>query len=197
MDLPAGVDHGPPGAPLERGHLGPREQARRFRAARAVPLTAARILPLALLALGSCVRPQPAVEPSRAGLIEALLRAKALAPDLVLMHASHTCDLVADGVVLRVVDVRQIGKTAGSPRGVNHIAVFDPEWRLVQDIDYVDQRPLFCQGRELVLFGDLALHHEMPAGNVLVFRDQGATVGVRRVDHNSWPTFGEARGFPR
>ncbi len=108
---------------------------------------------LALFAFGSCSRPGHAPEASQESLIEALLRAKVIQPDLVLMHVSHTCDLLAQGVALRVVDVRQIGKTAGSPRGFNHIAVFDPAWRLVQDIPYVTQRPLFCKGNDLVLFG--------------------------------------------
>jgi hypothetical protein len=130
-------------------------------------------------------------------LVDVLLKAKVIQPDLVLVHASQTCDLLADGLALHVVDVRQIGKTAGSPRGFNHIAVFDPSWRLVQDIGYVDQRPLFCKGNELVLFGDLAIRNEMPEGNVLAFHDKGASVTVRSLDYNSLPTLGEAGGFPK
>jgi hypothetical protein len=164
-------------------------------------MVAARLfLPAGLLAvfsLNCCSRPQPAPEASQSRLVEALLQAKVIQSDLVLVHASHTCDLLADGVPLRVVDARLIGKTAGSPRGFNHIAVFGPDWRLVQDIQYVNQRPLFCKGNQLVLFGDIAIRNEMPEGNVLEFDDKGATVVVKSLDYNSLPTFGEARGFPK
>jgi hypothetical protein len=152
---------------------------------------------LALVACGSCSRSKPASEASQEASIEALVRAKVIQPDLVLTHVSHTCDLMAQGVALRVLDVRQIGKTAGSPRGFNHIAVFDSAWRLVQDIPYVSQRPLFCKANDLVLFGDIELRNEMPKGDVLEFADRGATVVVRSLDYDSLPPFGEARGFPK
>jgi hypothetical protein len=157
-----------------------------------------RLAPLlSLFALGSCSRPRLTSETSQEKLIEILLKAKVIEPALVLLHASYTCDLIADGVPLRVVDVRQIEKTAGSPRGFNHIVVFNPDWQLVQEIQYVDQRPLFCKGNELALFGDIALHNELPEGDVLAFQNKGDAVVVRSLDYNSLPTFEEARGFPK
>ena len=136
-------------------------------------------------------------EVERRQVIEALRQSKVIHPERVLVHISHTCEAMAGRVRLQVFDVREILPGASSPRGVNHIVVFGPEWRLVHDIGYVNQRPLFCRGNQLVLFGRLAIRNELPDGNTLEFQDGGQRIIVRQTDMNALPSFGKTGGFPK
>ena len=162
-----------------------------------------RIQPLVLLFLAhtisSCGGPAKAPErsPSTEELVRLLRRAEVIDGAHVLVHVSQTCDLTSDGGLLHVLDVREIGKTASSPRGINHIVVLSSDWRLVQDLPYVNQRPLFCRGAQLVLYGPLAIRNEMPEGNVLEFRERGKKIVVSDLDFNSLPTIEQSGGLPK
>lgn len=149
-----------------------------------------RLLLISLLCLSSCSTKQPD--------LLTILRTKGLIQaDHVLVHLSHTCNLTSGATPLQVIDIRELGKTASSPRGINHIAIFTTDWTLVQDIPYVDQRPLFCQGSRLVLYNTLAIRNELPEGNVLDFQDNGRKIVFSQVDPNTLPTLGESNGFPQ
>jgi hypothetical protein len=44
------------------------------------------------------------------------------------------------------------------------------------------ERPLFCRGNELIVYGELTLGNVSPGGNVLVFGKRAASVSVRNVE---------------
>lgn len=123
----------------------------------------------------------------RQRLHAALVAARVLHPDRQLVHLSHVCDLVIAGRRFPVADVRELVPGAVVPRGVNRIVVFDDALKLVRAIEYTTERPLFCRGPRLYVFGDLAVDGLDPAGDVLVFGDRGRTVTTEEVDVNALP----------
>lgn len=110
----------------------------------------------------------------------------------ILVHYSHTCDLSIDRETYPVVDVRELVKNAKEPRGVNRIVVFTSEWRRVQTIDYVNERPLFCLDNTLYVYGEIriAAIGTYNAGNVIVFRDHARKISLKNVDWVSLPVLG-------
>lgn len=125
----------------------------------------------------------------RARIVEALRQSGELDPHRGLAHVSHTCDLLIAGRRYPVVDLRELVRGASTPRGVNRVVVLSPDLVVVQRIAYTQQRPLFCQGSRLYLWGSLMLNELSPEGNVLDFSDGGRRVGVENVDVNDWPIY--------
>jgi len=136
---------------------------------------------------------------SRAQIYRALVEARVLDPDRRLVHFSHTCSLRIDGAEFPVVDVQEIVKGAFTPRGVNRIVVFGPDRKPVQMIAYTTERPLFCEGNRLYVFGDLEVGGVGPGGNLLTFGKRGREVRVRHIEANDYPVPAtrERRGKPQ
>ncbi|MGA2116416.1 MAG: hypothetical protein ABSH56_16865 [Bryobacteraceae bacterium] len=124
----------------------------------------------------------------RARIIAALDRAKLLNPGRVLAHVSHVCNLSIDGKAYPVADVRELIRNASVARGYNRIVVLDDSLHVRQEIQYEDERPLFCGGNRLYVYGDLHIHGEDPGGNILVFTNGARHIGLLNADPNTWPT---------
>lgn len=124
---------------------------------------------------------------SRSQLYSALLSGGVLNLDRQLVHLSNACVLRIDGGNYPVVDIQEIVKSDTSPRGINQIVVLDPHMKPVKEIEYTTQRPLFCDGNKLYVFGDLDIDNALPEGNVLTFSHDGKTVSLSHVEASQYP----------
>jgi len=57
--------------------------------------------------------------------------------------------------IIYVADQRAVTADALSPHGLNFIVFFDEHFQFLGMINYVNSRPLWCDGGKLYLFGDL------------------------------------------
>lgn len=130
--------------------------------------------------------PAPAAEPSRTAIHAALWRHGVLHPDRRVVHLSHACDLRIGTARYHVIDLRELVRGAMTPRGVNRIVVLTADLRLANELDYTDQRPLFCVANRLYVWGDLALP-DGGAGNVLSFRSRARRVSAGELPANDLP----------
>lgn len=118
---------------------------------------------LVTLALSGCSQlPLGSAPPPtnlRVALLEAAKRGDPEFPDgrsVQLTHFSHVGELrAADGQRIFVVDQRAVLTGMLAPLGQNRIAFFDENLRYLGSIGYVFSRPLWCEGSQLYLFGDL------------------------------------------
>jgi hypothetical protein len=124
----------------------------------------------------------------RARIIAALDRAKLLDSGRVLAHVSHVCNLSIDGKAYPVADVRELIRNASVARGYNRIVVLDDSLHVRQEIQYGEERPLFCDGNRLYVYGELHIHGEDPGGDILVFTDGARHIEFLNADPNTWPT---------
>ena len=93
-----------------------------------------------------------------------------------------------DGKAYPVLDVREWVRNESVPRGVNHIVVLSPSLEVRQDISYASERPLFCEGHRLWVFGTLCPGNVVPGGNVLVFTRGARTFTTKEVDPLTLPS---------
>lgn len=124
---------------------------------------------------------------TRSSIYRALESQKIFDADRQLAHFSHVCSLRIGGANYPVVDIRELVPGAATPRGVNRIIVVNPRLAPVRQISYTTQRPLFCAGNRLFVYGDLEVDNSMPEGNVLTFTDGGKKVQLSRVEANEYP----------
>ena len=101
-----------------------------------------------------------------------------------LVHVSHACNLIINHEQYMVVDMRELTKGAVVPRGLNQIIVLNRALQLVQRIEYVNARPLFCEGNKLYLHGRLIVDGQSDEGNVLIFDDFGFKVRAQEENLN-------------
>ena len=101
-----------------------------------------------------------------------------------LVHVSHTCSLTINHKQYPVIDMRELIKGAVVPRGVNQIIVLNPEYQLVQRIEYGQARPMFCENDKLYLYDSLIVDGQSKEGNVLRFEESGFKVIVLKEDLN-------------
>lgn len=89
--------------------------------------------------------------------------------ELFLTHFSHVGQLVTShGEIIYVADQRAVTAGQMSPHGLNFIVFFDSHFRFLGKINYVNSRPLWCDGSKLYLFGDLESRIlQYPPGNVI------------------------------
>jgi hypothetical protein len=144
---------------------------------------------------GSATKPvsgSPAV-PEREQVLAALLRARLPHPDRILIHYSHTCDLELDAAHFPVIDLRELVKNVNVPRGYNRIVVFRPDWTVFREVEYTDQRPLYCRGNELFVYDEMqaSLASGPERGNVLVFSEDVEEYRLRTVSVLGLPTLRE------
>jgi hypothetical protein len=147
-------------------------------------LISTAVAALAVLACARCLAADntESVGADRDRIERALREAKILDPLRVTVHVSHTCNLRIEGAKYPVADVRELVRSDTSPHGVNRIVVFSPSLEVRQVIPYDVERPLFCRGNELIVYGELTLGNVSPGGNVLVFGKRAASVSVRNVE---------------
>lgn len=126
-------------------------------------------------------------------ILEALIRARLPHPDRILIHCSHTCDLQIDGARFPVIDLRELVRNTNVPRGYNRIVVFRPDWTVFRQVEYIDERPLFCRGNELFVFGEMqaSVASGSNHGNVLVFSEEVDDFRLRTVNVLTLPTLRE------
>lgn len=107
----------------------------------------------------------------------ALLRQQLIDPARALVHLSHSCDLRAvNGALFHVLEVRELVRGGLSPRGVNQLVVLDVKLRVTAHLELMTARPLYCEGMNVVLYGDVeALEQE---GNRLTLNRRGELVGI-------------------
>lgn len=73
------------------------------------------------------------------------------------------------------------------PRGVNSILIFGPDAKLRRRLEYTSERPLFCAGGKLYVWGDLTVEGITGEGNELEVSDDGRGLALRHVDANELP----------
>lgn len=129
----------------------------------------------------------PSTFEERTILFNALLKAGVLQKDRQLVHLSHVCNLQISGKLFPTIDIMELVKGATTPRGINRIVVLDMALVVVQTIDYTTERPLFCRGNQLFVFGDLMIDGVLPEGNVLTFTHDARHVEISQVDPNELP----------
>lgn len=105
----------------------------------------------------------------RQHLVQILLKAHVLEQGRVLVHLIHTCNLTIQGAPYAVLDTRELIPGASFAHGYNQIVLLDKALRVQQAFQYYDERPLFCSGNELYVFGELSVNQVGPGGDVLVF----------------------------
>lgn len=142
---------------------------------------------MCVTAVGAASEAPEAQLNEREVLYAALLKSQVLDKHRQLVHLSHVCNLVLGGRRYLVVDVMELVKGAVTPRGVNRIVVLDPALAPVQSLEYTTQRPLFCEGNRLFVFGDITVGGVLPEGNVLTFSNDGKRVEVSTRDPNDLP----------
>jgi hypothetical protein len=108
-------------------------------------------------------------------------------PDRAVSHASHACSLRIDEQWYPVLDVQELVKGDATPRGVNTIVVLDPNLKVAQRLPYTTERPLFCLGNRLYVWGDLRVDGGTSEGNELTFTDRARQVTLAHVEANDVP----------
>lgn len=139
------------------------------------------------LAVSGCKTSKSSVDAQRRleSLRRELQTTGILDKDRKLIHLSFVGNLKVDGQTFAVLDIMELVPGASTPRGVNRIIILDPSLVAAQQIEYTTERPLFCQGSRLFVWGDLTIGGVLPEGNVLTFTDHGHRVSVSKVDFNS------------
>ncbi|HXF10501.1 MAG TPA: hypothetical protein VN625_06920 [Desulfuromonadaceae bacterium] len=138
---------------------------------------------LVLIALlAGCVAVQPT--DIRAALLKSARENDPDFPDgknSMLTHFSHVGQLTTlRGETIYVADERSVTTRALSPHGRNFIVFFDKHFQLLGKMNYVNSRPLWCEGNKLYLFGDLDGLPKHSPGNVV---DLGRGFGHLEVYH--------------
>jgi hypothetical protein len=145
----------------------------------------ARIAPLFLVAALSAAAQGPSFP--RPKLYEMLRAGGLLDGDRKLVHFHHTCNLRIGGKWHPVVDVREIIPAAGTARGDNRVIVFGPSGKVAAKFEYTLNRPLFCAGDKLIVYGDLTIDGMSGEGNVLWFQDGGSRIELSHVEPQNYP----------
>ena len=127
------------------------------------------------------------LQDSRQGLLQKAFAAHAFDPDREITHVSHVCSLHLDGQWFPVLDVQEVVKGAVVPRGANSIVVLDPDFKLARRLAYATERPLFCEGNRLYVWGDLQVEEASAEGNELTFTGRASHLTVRHVETTDVP----------
>jgi len=127
------------------------------------------------------------LQTSRQALLHQAWAAQVLDPDRLAAHASHACSLRIEDQWFPVLDVRELVKGAATPRGVNTIVVLDPALEVAARLPYTTQRPLFCLGNRLYVWGDLSIDGVASEGNELTFTDRAHRFTLSHVEANDVP----------
>ena len=127
------------------------------------------------------------LQASRQQLLHQAWAEQVFDPDRLVSHASHACSLRIDDQWFPVLDVRELVKGDATPRGVNSIVVLDPALKIAMSLPYTTERPLFCLGNRLYVWGDLRLDDAASEGNELTFTDHGRHVTLSHVEANDVP----------
>jgi hypothetical protein len=123
----------------------------------------------------------------RTTILRALSEFGVLSQNKWLVHFSHACTLNIRGKRFPVLDVQERLKDAPEGESVNRIIVMDERLRPVNSINYTSERPLYCIGNQLVVFGDLLVDGHGAAGNILTFFDFGRELKVSRLSKTDLP----------
>jgi hypothetical protein len=120
----------------------------------------------------------------RRNLIAALRKAREITAGDIIVHVSHTCNLLIGKDSYPVVDVRQLIPGASSPHGLNRVVIFDRLLHVQQDFLYEDARPLFCSQNKLYLTISLSVNQIGDGGNVLIFSTTKEQPDYQTIDPN-------------
>jgi hypothetical protein len=144
----------------------------------------------ALLATEGCLSRAgpPDLRMNRATLFAVLQTNGVLAKDRQLVHLSYVGSLELEGQSFPVIDIMELVPGASTPRGINGIVILDPFLAPVKEIEYTTERPLFCRGNQLFVWGDLSIAGILPEGNVLTFTEHGRKIEIGQIDFNKLPT---------
>lgn len=91
-------------------------------------------------------------------------------PGLILTHFSHVCELSTDdGKTIYVGDRRAVLGEISAPRGLNFITFFAEDFTYLGKgkFQYLNARPLWCNGGKLFLFGNLDSGNVPARSNVI------------------------------
>lgn len=113
--------------------------------------------------------------------------AQVLEPNRRVVHLAHVCSVMLNGAAYPVVDLQELVKGATTPRGVNAILVLGPDGKLRRRIEYTTERPLFCAGAKLHVWGDLVVEGIKSEGNALELSDDGRGLAVEHIEANDLP----------
>jgi hypothetical protein len=124
----------------------------------------------------------------RRNLIAALRKAREITAGDIIVHVSHTCNLLIGKDSYPVVDVRQLIPEASSPHGLNRVVILDRLLHIQQTFRYIDQRPLFCSQNKLYLTRALSVNQVGFGGNVLIFSTAEGQPDYQTIDLNDAPS---------
>jgi hypothetical protein len=105
-----------------------------------------------------------------------------------IVHFSHTCDLLVEGKLFRVIYTPVIVQLASFARRYNHTLIYDDSMRLVHDLT-INDAPLFCDGNRL-FFNDYEMNFSYGEpirevkGNVLIFTNSAKDIEGRIANLN-------------
>ncbi len=103
-------------------------------------------------------------------------------------HLSHVCNIIVANKKLAVIDLREQINGASSARGINRIIILDGNLELLNQIEYGNNRPLFCEENKLYIFGELYIEGFPEPGNIIQFDAFGNIQDLMQVDNNDWFT---------
>ena len=131
--------------------------------------------------------PEQAVLEGRQALLAALEAQHAFAASRLVAHVSHVCSLAIGGSDYPVVDLQELVRGVAVPRGANAILILDPHLRLLHRIEYATERPLFCDGNRLYVWGDITVSGLAGEGNEITLGAQGELWALKQVEANDVP----------
>lgn len=77
--------------------------------------------------------------------------------DVKLTHFSQVGSVVTEsGEKIYVADQRGVITGMRAPRGLNYVSFFGADFRFLGKIRYVRERPLWCEGSRVFLFGEIS-----------------------------------------
>ena len=125
------------------------------------------------------------LEKVKSAIYNALLSQKVIDLDRQLVHLSYVCSITMDEKKYPVIDLQENTKSSTTPRGINRIVVLDNKLTLVKKFEYTRERPLFCSGNKLFVFGAIEIEGVPGTGNAILFDKNH--IDLKNIEASDYP----------